>query len=94
MRNGTNCKQVESDSNSQKRSVAFAAGCYRSHWKAFEKTKGCLKSYEIQMLQNNTSWKDRVRNVLDGKCKSLFENLQQWLLLSLDPEMNKQNNSQ
>lgn len=35
------------------------------------------------MIQNNASWKKRVRNVLNGKWKGLCENLQHSGLLFL-----------
>lgn len=81
--NDINCKHIESDTTSEKRRISFVVECYRTHLKAFQKTKGSLKPYEIQMIQNNASWKDRIRNVLNGKWKGFFENLQHSDLHSL-----------
>lgn len=36
-------KHIESDTTSQKRRLSFAAECYRTHLKAFQKSKGSLK---------------------------------------------------
>lgn len=45
--NDINCKHIESDTTSEKRRISFAVECYRTHLKAFQKTKGSLKPYEI-----------------------------------------------